>query len=109
MRYLIGLSIVFACLATLTAASASDTPTPPAEAAKTTTPPAPLATTDGAAKPADEENKAEEAKDATGSATTTDSREEEIVCKRIEKATGSRIGTKRVCMTVREWGDYRED
>lgn len=35
--------------------------------------------------------------------------DDKVVCKKVEKATGSRIGSKNVCMTVREWRDYKEE
>jgi hypothetical protein len=78
----------------------------PSTASTATTTPA---STDTTTKPADAEQKAPETKDAAGSTATPDAKDEEVVCKKVEKATGSRIGTKRVCMTRREWREYEEE
>jgi hypothetical protein len=90
------------------AALAADTQTPPpapaAQAGSTETPPAP---TDGTTQPASEEKKAPEPAPAPGGATQPDAKEE-VICKRVETASGSRIGTKRICLTEREWRDYKE-
>lgn len=37
------------------------------------------------------------------------SKDDEVVCKRVEKASGSRIGTQRLCMTEREWRNYSDE
>jgi len=109
MRYRTSLSIAFACLLPIAVAWASETPPPAAEAAPASTATTTPASTDTTTKPADAEQKAPETKDAAGSTATPDAKDEEVVCKKVEKATGSRIGTKRVCMTRREWREYEEE
>lgn len=101
------LFVALTCLSSF-AALAADTETPPpapaTQAGSAETPPAP---TEGATQPAPEEKKAPEPAPAAGSATPSDTKEE-VICKRVESASGSRIGTKRVCLTEREWRDYKE-
>ena len=98
------LLVALACLSSFTALAA-DTETPPAaQSATSQTPPAP---TEGATQPAPEEKKAPEPAPAPAGTTQPDTKEE-VICKRVESASGSRIGTKRVCLTEREWRDYKE-
>ncbi len=106
MKKTASLLVALTCLSSF-AALAADTETPPpppaTQAGSTeTTPP-----TEGATQPAPEEKKAPEPAPAAGSTTPTDTKEE-VICKRVESASGSRIGTKRVCLTEREWRDYKE-
>ena len=99
------LFMALSCLSSI-AALAADTETPPpaTQAGSTETPPAP---TEGATQTAPEEKKAPEPAPAPGGTTQPDAKEE-VICKRVESASGSRIGTKRVCLTEREWRDYKE-
>lgn len=59
-------------------------------------------------QPATDEKKVQDPAPAPGGTTQPGPKEEEVVCKRVQSASGSRIGTKRVCLTVREWRDYKE-
>lgn len=34
---------------------------------------------------------------------------EEVVCKKDEAATGTRLGSKKICMTRREWAEIQKD
>lgn len=100
------LIVALTCLSSFTALAATETP-PPAPAAQPATSQTPPAPTEDTTQPAPEEKKAPEPAPAPAGTTQTDTKEE-VICKRVESASGSRIGTKRVCLTEREWRDYKE-
>lgn len=85
------LSSAIALTATLGVAMADDTPPPSTTAPSNTTPPTPPA---GQNAPPDAEKP--DPRDA-------------VVCKKEPPATGSRIGAKKVCRTVREWGEIQAE
>ena len=95
------------CMLAFTAQAAEENPTPPPGQTETTqaTPPA-----TGPVTPPPAEDKKPEQPATPGDGTTqAEPKDDEVVCKRVETASGSRIGTKRVCLTVREWRDYKEE
>jgi hypothetical protein len=79
------------------------TPTPPAPSVPAATPaaaPAPVTTpaaTPAEPAPADDNTAKDAAKD------------KDLICKRVEKVTGSRMGTRRLCLTKEEWLGYEEN
>jgi hypothetical protein len=101
------LLVALSCLSSFSALADTETP-PPAPAAQSGTSQTPPAPTDGTTQPAPEEKKVQDPAPAPGGTAQPDPKEDEVVCKRVESASGSRIGTKRVCLTVREWRDYKE-
>ena len=100
------LLVALTCLSSFTALADTETP-PPAPAAQSATSQTPPAPTEGTTQPAPEEKKAPEPAPAPAGTTQPDAKEE-VICKRVESASGSRIGSKRVCLTEREWRDYKE-
>lgn len=101
------LLVALTCLSSFAALADTETP-PPAPPAQSTSSQTPPASTEGTTQPAPEEKKVQDPAPAAEGTTQSDPKEDEVVCKRVESASGSRIGTKRVCLTVREWRDYKE-
>ena len=106
MKRTVCLFLALTCLSSFSALADTETPppAPTAQSGSSQTPPAP---TEGTTQSAPEENKVQDPAPAPGGTTQPDTKEE-VICKRVESASGSRIGTKRVCLTEREWRDYKE-
>jgi len=103
------LFVALACLSSWSAHAESETPPPPAASSGTVQPP--TATSKETAQPSHDEKQVPDPAAApapVGAVQQPDPKEEEVVCKRVESASGSRIGTKQVCLTAREWRDYKE-
>ena len=111
MKARLGLSAALLCLMPLAAIAAStDTPPPPATPVATpgatpapATPSVEPATP--ATKPAEEATKPSDA----AAAPVGENKDASLICKRVEKVSGSRMGTKRLCLTKEEWRDYEEE
>ena len=110
MNMRLGLFVALMFLTPMAAiAAAPEQPQPPAMPTETQPAPAPAAEPAPPAKPAEEESKkAEPASDAPAG-TAEGTKDKELICKRVDKVSGSRMGTRRVCLTKEEWLDYRED
>ena len=46
---------------------------------------------------------------ATVASNTSDAAQDQIVCKSMAPATGSRLGTRRICQTQRQWDAQEKD
>lgn len=101
------LIIALTCLSSIVAQAAGEAPAPlpPAQSEAEQTP---SVTSQGDVQPPVEDKKAPDPAPTPEGAPQPDPKEEEVVCKRVESASGSRIGTKQLCLTVREWRDYKE-
>ncbi len=46
---------------------------------------------------------------AAGETAKDTPKDKDLICKRVEKVTGSRMGSRRLCLTKEEWLGYEEN
>lgn len=110
MSMRLGLLAALMCLTPLAAfAAPPEQPQPPAAPTATQPPPAPAAEPAPPAKPAEQDVKKAEPAAETPAGTAEGTKDEELICKRVDKVSGSRMGTRRLCLTKEEWRDYKEE
>jgi hypothetical protein len=89
---LLGGHVAAVCMAAIlmfaTASAAEETPPPPPAEAQTAAPTAPP---------------------ATAAETAPENDQNEVICKKLEAETGTRLGKRKECRTRREWDEIAEE